>query len=145
MKITLENKKARYNYYINNTLECGISLSGNEIKSISNGLCNIANAWCSIENGTLIIHNLHISKWKTANSFDVEENRDRVLLAHKNEIRKLEYQIKENGLTIIPIKIYFTDTGKCKCEISVCKGKKLYDKREDIKKRDIERNIEKEL
>lgn len=136
----IENRKARYDYFVEDTLECGISLRGNEVKSIWAGQCNITQAWCTVQNGNLVMRGAHISKWETSNTFDVDEDRERQLLAHKKEIRKLESQIARDGITLIPLKIYFSN-GKCKVLVGICRGKKNYDKRESIKKRDMERDM----
>lgn len=135
------NKKVYHEYFVLETLEVGIELRGNEVKSIRNGKANINQAWVDIKNGELYIKNMHISRWDTSNLFDIDEKRDKKLLAHKNEIRKLLFTISEKGVTIIPIKIYFSNQ-KCKLEIGVCKGKKLYDKRNDLKEKAIKRDIE---
>ena len=139
--VTIENRKARYDYFVLERLECGLSLRGNEIKSIREGQCNIGQAWCTVQNGNLVIRGMHIAKWSTANSFDVDEDRERRLLAHKSEIRKLSSKLAEDGLTLIPLQIYFSN-GKCKVEVGICRGKKNYDKRESIKQRDIKRDME---
>lgn len=141
---TIENRKARYDYFIKEKLECGIVLKGNEVKSIAFGQASIKEAWCTIQNGNLVLRGMHISGWETSNSFDVDENRERQLLAHKSEIRKLAEAIKLDGVTLIPLKVYFSDNGKCKVEIGICQGKKNYDKRETLKKRQIKRDIERE-
>lgn len=135
------NKKVYHEYFVLETLEVGIELRGNEIKSIRNGMCNINQAWVDIKNNELFIKNMHITKWSTSNLFDVDEKRDKKLLAHKNEIRKLLFTSSEKGNTIIPIKVYFSNH-RCKLEIGVCKGKKLYDKRNDLKEKQIKRDIE---
>lgn len=135
------NKKVYHEYFVLETLEVGIELRGNEVKSIRNGKANINQAWVDIKNGELYIKNMHISRWDTSNLFDINEKRDKKLLAHKNEIRKLLFTISEKGVTIIPIKLYFSNH-RCKLEIGVCKGKKLYDKRNDLKEKAIKRDIE---
>lgn len=142
--ITIENRSARYEYFIEDTLECGISLRGNEVKSIREGRANIKEAWCSVQNGQLVLRGMFVSKWDTANVFDVDERRERVLLAHKSEIRKLSKQVSEKGMTLVPLKVYFVK-GKCKVEVGVCKGKKLYDKRDSLKNRQVSRDISRGL
>ena len=135
---TIVNRRATHDYFIESTLQCGISLSGNEVKSIKAGMCNINEAWCSVHNGQLCITNMHITKYDAANAYDVDERRVRQLLAHKSEIRKLNQQIKEKGYTLVPLKIYWQ--GKyCKIDIGLAKGKHNYDKRESIKQRDLAR------
>ena len=140
----IENRKVHHNYFVEDTLECGISLRGNEIKSIIAGMCNINEAWCSIENGQLILHNMYIAKYETANVYDVNERRDRVLLAHKSEIRKLASKIAEQGYTLAPIKVYW-EKQYCKVKIGICKGKHNYDKRNTLKEKDTKRDIERTL
>ena len=135
------NKNVYHEYFVLETLEVGIELRGNEIKSIRNGMCNINQAWVDIKNNELFIKNMHITKWSTSNLFDVDEKRDKKLLAHKNEIRKLLFTSSEKGIAIVPIKVYFSNH-RCKLEIGVCKGKKLYDKRNDLKEKQIKRDIE---
>ena len=142
--MNIENKKAYHDYFVTETLECGIALKGNEVKSIREGHVSIKESWCQIQNGNLVIRGMHISKWATANTFDVDEDRERVLLAHKSEISKLEEKVSLDGITIIPLKIYFKN-GKCKVLIGVCKGKHNYDKRESLKERDTKREINREL
>lgn len=138
---TIENRKARYDYFVEDTLECGISLWGNEVKSIRDGKCNITQAWVTVQNGRVVLRGMHISPWGTANTYDIDENRERALLAHKKEIRKLAGKASADGYTLIPLKVYFTDNGKCKVLVGLCRGKKNYDKRETVKQRDIERDI----
>lgn len=138
--ITIENKRAYFDYYVEDTLECGLVLRGNEVKSIRYGMCNLKGSWVQVQNGKLVIRGWHISKWDTSNLFDIDEDRERVLLAHKKEIFKIEQELKRDGITLIPLKVYFTK-GKCKCLIGVCKGKHNYDKRECLKKKDVERDL----
>ena len=139
--INIENRKARHDYFIGDTLECGIALKGNEVKSIRDGQVSIKESWVAIENNELFIKQMHITPWKTANSFDVDENRDRKLLAHKKEIKDLEKAIKIDGYTLVPLKVYINSSGKCKVLISVAKGKHDYDKRESEKQKQIEKDI----
>lgn len=137
----VQNKKAYHDYFVEDKLECGISLRGNEVKSIRAGMCNIKEAWVRIQDGQLVIRGMHISRWSTANMFDVDEDRERILLAHKKEIAKLAEKIKLDGVTLIPLKVYFVN-GKCKVEIGICKGKHNYDKRETLKNKQVKRDIE---
>lgn len=140
MNINIQNRKAHHDYFILDTLECGIALRGNEVKSICNGKASIKEAWCVIQNQELILKNMHITPWETANRFDVDEKRDRRLLAHKSEIRKLTHKVAEDGITLVPLRIYYAN-GKIKVEIGICKGKHNYDKRNTLKQRDTERRI----
>lgn len=136
----IQNKKAYHDYFVEDTLECGISLRGNEVKSIRSGKASIKEAWCRIQNGNLVIRGMHITKWTTANDFDVDETRERQLLAHKKEVQKLESDVMQDGVTLIPLKVYFK-SGKCKVLVGVCKGKHNYDKREALKKAQVKRDI----
>ena len=140
----IKNRKAYHNYFIEDTLECGISLRGNEVKSIINGKADIGEAWVAIQNNNLVIRNMFIARWETANIFDVEERRERQLLAHKKEILKLKDQISQKGMTLIPLKIYFSGS-KCKLLIGVARGKHNYDKRNDLKTKQIKRDIDRTL
>lgn len=140
--IKIDNRKAKYDYFIEKTIECGISLSGNEIKSIRNGLCSLKESYAAIENHEVYLKQCHITKYSSANAFDVDENRNRKLLLHKKEILMLENDIKMLGYTLIPLQIYFTDNHKCKCLLGLCKGKKNYDKRNSLKERTMKRDIE---
>ena len=142
---TINNKKAYHDYFIENTLECGISLKGNEVKSIVAGKANINEAWISIENHNLIIKNMFITKYETANLYDVDERRERQLLAHKNEINKLASTIKEQGFTLIPLKVYFSENNKVKVLIGLAKGKHNYDKRNSLKDKQLKRDINRSL
>lgn len=140
---TIENRKARHEYFVEDTLECGIELRGNEVKSIRSGKASIKEAWIDIQNGQMIIKQMHITPWETANNFDVDSKREIKLLAHKSEINKLFSRIKQDGYTLIPLKVYFNDKGKCKMLVGVCKGKKNYDKRASEKERDAAREMRK--
>ncbi len=140
--MTIENRKANYDYFIEDKIECGISLKGNEVKSIHNGMCNIKDSWCQIQNGNLVVRGMHITPWYTSNSYDIDVDREVQLLAHKKEIVKLENKLKTDGYTLIPLKIYFNDKGKCKMLVGICKGKHTYDKRNALKEKQIKRDIE---
>lgn len=137
----ITNKKAYHDYFVDDTLECGISLKGNEVKSIREGSCNIKDSWIRIQNGQLVIRGMHISRWHTSNLFDIDEDREKVLLAHKKEIKKLEEQVKLKGITLIPLKVYFKGN-KCKVLIGICRGKHNYDKREVLKDKQVKRDID---
>ena len=144
MKIIAQNKKARHDYFILNTIEAGIELMGTEIKSIRNGQCNLKDSFVRIKNGEAFIENMHISPYKEGNIFNVDPRRTRKLLLHKKEIKKLEKEIMQEGLTIVPLQLYF-NTSKAKLEIAVAKGKKNYDKRQSLKEKDMKRDIDKAL
>lgn len=144
-KLISNNKKARHEFFIEETFEAGIVLKGTEVKSIRNGKANIKESYASIEGEEIFITNMHISPYEQGNRFNVDPLRKRKLLLHKREIRKLIGQKTIKGLTIVPLKLYINEKGKVKMEIAVAKGKKLHDKRHDIAKRDANRNIQKEL
>ncbi len=138
------NRKARFNYFIEEEIECGIALSGNEVKSIKDGACNIKDSYARIKNNEVYLINMFVKKYKDSSIFASEETRERKLLLHKKQILKLKDKIEKEGYTLIPLKIYLSKN-KIKVLLGVCKGKKNYDKRETIKERDIKRKIEKEL
>ena len=138
----INNRKAKFNYQIFETYEAGIVLTGTEIKSIRNGKANLKDSYAIIKNGECFLLNMHIAPYEQGNLFNHEETRTRKLLLHKKEILKLSDKIKLEGFTLIPIKLYIT-RGKAKILLGVAKGKKKYDKRESIKKRDIERSLAK--
>ena len=133
-----KNKKAYFDYFVENEIEAGIELKGTEIKSIRKGSVDLKDSFVVIKNNEANVINLYIAKYEEGNIFNHDERRTRKLLLHKKEIKKLKDEIAVNGKTIVPLKLYIT-RGKVKLLIGVCKGKKLYDKRETIKKRDIER------
>ncbi len=134
------NRKAKYNYQIFETIEAGIVLTGTEIKSLRLGKANIKDSYVRVKNNEMYIINMHISSYENGNIFNHDETRERKLLLHKKEIFKFRDKIKLEGYTIVPLKVYLKN-GRAKVLIGLAKGKKNYDKREDIKKRDIERNI----
>ena len=136
------NRRARYDYEIEGEYETGIVLTGTEIKSIRLGKVNLKDSYAIIRNEELYLLNTHISSYEKGNIFNHEENRTRKLLMHKKEIKKLNNKVNLEGYTLIPLKIYFIK-GKAKVLIGVCKGKKNYDKRETIKKRETEREMRK--
>ncbi len=138
------NRQARYNYQIIDSFEVGIVLTGTEIKSIRNGKANLKDSYAIIKNGELFLLNMHISPYAEGNIFNHEERRTRKLLMHKKEIVKLNNKLTLEGNTLVPLKLYFKN-GRAKIELGLAKGKKLYDKRETIKKRDIEREIKKNM
>lgn len=138
------NRKARYDYEIIDTFEAGIVLKGTEIKSIRNGSANLKDSYAIIRGNEVFLLNMHISHYKEGNIFNHEEERTRKLLLHKKEILKLNDKIKLEGYTLIPLKIYLKN-GIAKVELGLAKGKKTYDKREAIKKRDTEREIRKNM
>ncbi len=140
----IKNRKARFNYQILDTIEAGIVLTGTEIKSLKQGKANIKDAYATYKNGEIFLINMHISSYDKGNRFNHEETRTRKLLLHKGEILKLRDKINIQGLTLVPLEVYLKH-GLAKVLIGVARGKKIYDKREDIKKRDIERKIKAHL
>ena len=142
MYIWSHNRKAKHEYIVASTIECGIELRGNEVKSIRSRHVSIGEAYAKVENGELILHNMHIKKWETANTFDVDEKRDRRLLVHKSEIRRLKELTREAGMTLIPINIHSGDRGKMKIELGVCRGRNAFDQRQLLKERQIRRDME---
>jgi len=132
------NRKAHYDYFIKETYEAGIELKGTEIKSIRNGNANINDSYARCKNGEIYLTNMYIGKYEEGNIFNHDERRERKLLLHKKEIIKISNEIDLKRLTLIPLKLYFSH-GKVKVEIGLCQGKKLYDKRESVKERDIKR------
>ena len=138
------NKRARFNYFVIDEYEAGIVLTGTEIKSVRNGSCNIKDSYGIIRKGEVYLLNMFIGQYKEGNLFNHNETRDRKLLLHKKEIKKISKDIDVQGLTIVPLKVYFKDS-KLKVLIGVCRGKKTFDKRETIKERDIKRDVERNL
>jgi SsrA-binding protein len=144
IKVAAQNKKARHDYFIEQVFEAGIVLSGTEVKSIRQGKVNLKDSYASIEDGEVILHGMHISPYEQGNIFNKDPVRDRKLLLHKYEITKLIGYTQEKGLSLIPLRIYFK-RGKAKVELAVARGKKLYDKRQDIAERDAKREIDRRL
>lgn len=136
-----DNRKARHDYFVLETIEAGIELIGTEVKSLRAGNVNLKDAWCSIDNGEMFIKGMHISPYEHGNIFNRDPIRVRKLLLHKKEILKLFGQVKQEGLTLIPLSLYFKNS-KAKVAVGVCKGKKLYDKREDMARKAAQRDIE---
>ena len=142
-QIIVENKKAAFNYFLIEKMEAGIELHGSEIKSIRNHSCQIKDSYIVIRNGELFILNMHISEYKFANIFNHDPLRVKKLLMHKKEILKLQLKIKQEGFTLVPTKVYVNDRQKVKIEIALAKGKKNYDKRESLKEKSQQREIQK--
>ena len=143
-KIITVNRKARHDYFVLEAFEAGIELAGTEVKSIRQGGVNLKDSWCDIQNGELFIKQMHISPYEKGNIFNRDPIRPRKLLMHKREILKLYGTLKQEGLTLIPLSLYFKN-GRVKVELGLCKGKKLYDKRSDMAKRDAKRTIDRAL
>ena len=142
--VEINNKKAHFDYYIEEEIECGIVLKGSEIKSIRSGLANLKDCYGVIKNGEVFLLNMYIGKYEDANIFNHEERRTRKLLLNKREILKLKDKLEISGYTLVPIKLYFKGN-VAKILLGLAKGKKTYDKRETMKERDMKRDIEREL
>ncbi len=140
-KTITENRKARHEYFVLESMETGIELVGTEVKSLRQGQVNLKDSWCSIDNGELFIKGMHISPYEKGNIFNRDPMRVRKLLMHKKEINRLFGKVKQDGLTLIPLSLYFKGS-RVKVQLGLCKGKKLYDKREDAAKKDAKRQIE---
>ena len=143
-KLIANNKKAYHDFFIDETYECGIALHGTEVKSMRMGKCSIKEAFVKIDKGEVYVYGMHISPYEKGNIFNKDPLRVKKLLLHKYEINKLLGKIKEKGYTLVPLQVYFKD-GKVKVEIGLARGKKLYDKREAIAKKDQRREAEKEF
>ena len=143
-KTITDNRKARHDYFVLETYEAGIELVGTEVKSIRQGAVNLKDSWCSIDKGELWIKGMHISPYEKGNIFNRDPMRVRRLLMHRREINKLFGTVRQDGLSLIPLSLYFKDS-KVKVQLGLCKGKKLYDKRDDAAKRDAKREIERSM
>ena len=144
IKRVASNKKAYHDYFVLETAEAGIELFGTEVKSIRQGKVNLKDSWCNIVGGEIFANGIHISPYEHGNIFNRDPMRSKRLLMHKKEIDKLYGRIKQDGLTVVPLSIYFSK-GKAKVEIGLCKGKKLYDKREVAAQKDAHRAIERTI
>ena len=143
--INIKNKKASFEYAFIDKYTAGVQLTGTEIKSIREGKTNINDAFCVFNKEELFIRNMHISHYFNGTYNNVEEKRDRKLLLNKQELNKLQGKLKDQGLTIIPLRLFVNEKGYCKLEIALAKGKKTYDKREDIKKKDTDREMQRKM
>ncbi len=143
-KLIANNKKAYHDYFLEEKIEAGIELVGTEVKSLRQGKCSIKEAFVRIDNGEIFVYQMHISPYEKGNIFNRDPLRPRKLLIHKYEIIKLESKIKEKGYAIVPVEVYFTN-GRVKLLIALAKGKKLYDKRADIKAKDLKREAGREF
>lgn len=141
MKTIAQNKKARHDYFVEETYEAGIELCGTEVKSLRAGRVNLKDSWCSIIDGEIFVNGMHISPYEQGNIFNRDPMRVRKLLMHKKEILKLYGTVKQTGYSLIPISLYFKDS-KVKLQVGLCKGKKLYDKRADMAERSAKRDME---
>ena len=144
MKTIAQNKKARHDYFVEETYEAGIELCGTELKSLRAGRVNLKDSWCSIVDGEIFVNGMHISPYEQGNIFNRDPMRVRKLLMHKKEILKLYGTVKQTGYSLIPISLYFKDS-KVKLQVGLCKGKKLYDKRADMAERSAKRDMERAI
>ncbi len=141
VQLNIKNRRASFEYILLMELSAGIQLTGTEIKSIRAGKANITDAYCVFVKEELFVRNLHIEEYEQGNRFNHEPKRDRRLLLHRQELNKLRSKLKDQGLTIVPLQMYISDSGYAKLDIALAKGKKLYDKRESLKERDVKRNM----
>ncbi len=143
-KLVANNKKAYHDYFVEEKFEAGIVLHGTEVKSLRLGKCSVKESFIRIEKGEVFVYGMHISPYEMGNIFNKDPLRPKKLLLHKNEILKLVGKVAEKGYTLVPLEVYFKD-GRAKLEFGLCKGKKLYDKREDIAKKDQRREFERDF
>ena len=144
IKVIAKNRSAFHNYFIEERFEAGIELCGTEVKSIRAGKVNLKDSFCQVKNGELFVYAMHISPYEKGNVFNREPRRDRRLLMHKREINRLYSQIKQDGYSLIPLSVYFRHA-RVKVEIALCKGKKLYDKRQAAAEKDAKRQIDRAM
>lgn len=144
-KILANNKKAKHDYFIEETYEAGMVLKGTEIKAMRMGKLNLKDSYAKVENGDVMIYSMHISPYEKGNIYNTDPLRPRKLLLNKREIRKLLGYTTQEGLTLIPLKVYLNSKGLAKMELAVAKGKKLYDKRDDMAKKDANRRMEQHM
>lgn len=144
LKTIASNKKAFHDYFVEESLEAGIELKGTEVKALRQSGCNLKDAWCDIENGEMRVQGMHISPYEKGNIFNQEPRRVRRLLLHKREIMRLLGLTQQKGFTLIPLSVYFKDS-RVKVQVGLCRGKKLYDKRDDAARRDMKREAERAL
>lgn len=144
VKVLAQNKKARHDYFIEDTLECGIALCGTEVKSIRHGQCNLKDCYAQVKNGELFVYGMHVSPYEQGNIYNQDPFRVRKLLAHKREVLKLGARNQKDGMSLIPLSIYLKN-GRVKLELAVAKGKKLYDKRASIAERDAGRDMDRRM
>ena len=144
IKTVANNKKAYHDYFVLEKLEAGIELFGTEVKSIRQGKINLKDSWCFVKDGEMFVNGMHISPYEQGNIFNRDPLRTKRLLLHKKEIRRFYSMVKQDGLAIVPLSVYFSK-GRAKVEIGLCKGKKLYDKREVAAKKDAQRDIERSM
>ena len=144
VKVVAQNRRARHDYFVLETWEAGIELKGTEVKSIRLGKCNLKDCYAAVKNGEMLVYGMHISPYEKGSYFNTDPLRPKRLLMHKSEIRKCHQSVMQQGLARIPLSVYLKD-GRMKLELALCKGKKLYDKRDDMAKRDAQRDIERSM
>ena len=144
IKVIAQNRKARHDYFVLESMEAGIELRGTEVKSIRLGRCNLKDCYAAVEGGQMLVYGMHISPYEKGNIFNTDPMRPKRLLLHKAEIRRLQQQVMKQGVTLIPLEIYLKKS-LMKVQLAVCKGKKLYDKRDDAAKADAQRDIDRAM
>jgi len=144
IKVIAQNRKARHDYFVLESLEAGIELRGTEVKSIRLGKCNLKDCYAAVEGGEMLVYGMHVSPYEKGNIFNTDPLRPKKLLLHKSEIRRLQQQVMKQGVTLIPLQVYLKKN-LMKVQLAVCKGKKLYDKRDDAAKQDAQRDIARAL
>ena len=144
VKVIAQNRRARHDYFVLETWEAGIELKGTEVKSIRLGKCNLKDCYAAVKNGEMLVYGMHISPYEKGSYFNTDPLRPKRLLMHKAEIRKAHQSVMQQGLALIPLSVYLKD-GRMKLELALCKGKKLYDKRDDMARRDAQRDIERSM
>ena len=144
IKIAAANRKAYHDYFVEDKYEAGIELFGTEVKSIRKGTLNLKDSYCVVKNGEIYVHSLHISPYEQGNIFNKDPDRPKRLLMHKREFNRLHALVKQDGYTLVPLSVYFKDS-RVKVEVGLCKGKKNYDKRDAIAKRDAAREIDRTM
>jgi SsrA-binding protein len=145
MKLIADNRKARHDYQILETIEAGIVLLGAEVKSLREGRANLRDSYAVVENGEVVLRGMHVSPYSHGSYGALDPRRDRKLLLNKSEIRRLIGKVEEKGLTLVALKLYFSDKGKAKVVLALARGKKLYDKRQDMAERDSRREVERAM
>ena len=144
VKVVAQNRRARHDYFVLETWEAGIELKGTEVKSIRLGKCNLKDSFAMVRDGEMFVQGMHISPYEKGSYFNTDPLRPKRLLMHRAEIRKAHQSVMQQGLALIPLSVYLKD-GRMKLELALCKGKKLYDKRDDMAKRDAQRDIERSM
>ena len=144
VKPVASNRKARHDYFVEESFECGIELRGTEVKSMRQGRVNLKESYAAVKNGEMIVSGMHISPYEQGNIFNTDPLRPKRLLMHKREIRRLDGLVQRQGYTLVPLSVYLKD-GRMKLELGLCRGKKLYDKRDDMAERDARRDIDRAM